>query len=66
MMGGGNVMPEALADAIVRWLDSTMQTITPMDAAHLMLRFGCVAALIGDAVYFLVTRWILTHKLNLE
>lgn len=66
MMGGGNVMPEALADAIVRWLDSTMQTITPMDAAHLMLRCCCVFALIGDAVYFLVTRWILTHKLNLE
>ena len=55
MMGGGNVMPEALADAIVRWLDSTMQTITPMDAAHLMLRCCCVFALIGDAVYFLVT-----------
>ena len=66
MMGGGNVMPEALADAIVRWLDSTMQTITPMDAAHLMLRFCCVFELISDAVYFLVTRWILTHKLNLE
>ena len=66
MMGGGNVMPEALADAIVRWLDSTMQTITPMDAAHLMLRFCCVFELIGDAVYFLVTRWILVHKLNLE
>lgn len=66
MMGGGNVMPEALADAIVRWLDSTMQTITPMDAAHLMLRCCCVFALIGDAVYFLVTRWILVHKLNLE
>ena len=66
MMGGGNVMPEALADAMVRWLDSTMQTITPMDAAHLMLRCCCVFALIGDAVYFLVTRWILTHRLNLE
>ena len=66
MMGGGNVMPEALADAIVRWLDSTMQTITPMDAAHLMLRCCCVFALIGDAVYFLMTRWILVHKLNLE
>ena len=66
MMGGGNVMPEALADAMVRWLDSTMQTITPMDAAHLMLRFCCVFELISDAVYFLVTRWILTHKLNLE
>lgn len=66
MMGAGNAMPEALADAIVRWLDSTMQTITPMDAAHLMLRCCCVFALIGDAVYFLVTRWILTHKLNLE
>lgn len=66
MMGGGNVMPEALADAIVRWLDSTMQTITPMDAAHLMLRCCCVFELISDAVYFLVTRWILTHRLNLE
>ena len=66
MMGGGNVMPEALADAMVRWLDSTMQTITPMDAAHLMLRFCCVFELISDAVYFLVTRWILVHKLNLE
>lgn len=66
MMGGGNVMPEALADAMVRWLDSTMQTITPMDAAHLMLRFCCVFELISDAVYFLVTRWILTHRLNLE
>ena len=66
MMGGGNVMPEALADAMVRWLDSTMQTITPMDAAHLMLRCCCVFALIGDAVYFLMTRWILVHKLNLE
>lgn len=66
MMGGGNVMPEALADAIVRWLDSTMQTITPMDAAHLMLRFCCVFTLLSDAVYFLVTRWILVHKLNLE
>lgn len=66
MMGGGNVMPEALADAMVRWLDSTMQTITPMDAAHLMLRCCCVFELISDAVYFLVTRWILTHRLNLE
>lgn len=66
MMGAGNAMPEALADAMVRWLDSTMQTITPMDAAHLMLRFCCVFELISDAVYFLVTRWILTHKLNLE
>lgn len=66
MMGGGNVMPEALADAMVRWLDSTMQTITPMDAAHLMLRCCCVFELISDAVYFLVTRWILVHKLNLE
>ena len=66
MMGGGNVMPEALADAIVRWLDSTMQTSTPMDAAHLMLRCCCVFELISDAVYFLVTRWILTHRLNLE
>lgn len=37
-----------------------------MGAVHLMLRFCCVAALIGDAVCFLVTRWILTHKLNLE
>lgn len=55
-------MPEALADAIVRWLDS----ITPMDAAHLMLRCCCVFELISDAVYFLVTRWILTHRLNLE
>ena len=66
MMGAGNAMPVALADAMVRWLDSTMQTITPMDAAHLMLRCCCVFALIGDAVCFLVTRWILTHRLNLE
>lgn len=40
--------------------------ITPMGAAHLMLRFCCVFALLSDAVYFLVTRWILVHKLNLE
>jgi hypothetical protein len=40
--------------------------ITPMGAAHLMLRFCCVFTLLSDAVYFLVTRWILVHKLNLE
>lgn len=66
MMGAGNAMPQALVDAVIRWLDSTMQTITPVGAAHLVLRCCCVFALIGDAVYFLVTRWILTHKLNLE
>lgn len=62
MMGGGNAVPEPFVD----WMKVWWSGITPMGAAHLMLRFCCVFALISDAVYFLVTRWILTHKLNLE
>lgn len=62
MMGAGNAMPEPVIDAMKTMLNG----ITPMGAAHLVMLFGCVAALIGDAVYFLVTRWILVHKLNLE
>ena len=62
MMGVGNAVPEPFVDLMKVWWSG----ITPMGAVHLMLRFCCVAALIGDAVCFLVTRWILTHKLNLE
>lgn len=62
MMGAGNAVPEPFVDLMKVWWSG----ITPMGAAHLMLRFCCVFALISDAVYFLVTRWILTHKLNLE
>lgn len=62
MMGGGNAVPEPFVDLMKVWWSG----ITPMGAAHLMLRFCCVFALISDAVYFLVTRWILVHKLNLE
>lgn len=62
MMGAGNAVPEPFVD----WMKVWWSGITPMGAAHLMLRFCCVFALISDAVYFLVTRWILTHKLNLE
>lgn len=62
MMGAGNAVPEPFVDLMKVWWSG----ITPMGAAHLMLRFCCVFALISDAVYFLVTRWILVHKLNLE
>lgn len=62
MMGVGNAVPEPFVD----WMKVWWSGITPMGAVHLMLRFCCVAALIGDAVCFLVTRWILVHKLNLE
>ena len=62
MTGVGNAVPQPFVD----WMKVWWSGITPMGAVHLMLRFGCVAALIGDAVCFLVTRWILTHKLNLE
>ena len=62
MMGVGNAVPQPFVD----WMKVWWSGITPMGAVHLMLRFCCVAALIGDAVCFLVTRWILTHKLNLE
>ena len=62
MMGVGNAVPQPFVD----WMKVWWSGITPMGAVHLMLRFCCVAALIGDAVYFLVTRWILVHKLNLE
>lgn len=62
VMCAGNVVPESFVDLMrVRF-----NGITPEGAAHLMLRCCCVFALIGDAVYFLVTRWILVHKLNLE
>ena len=62
MMGAGNAVPEPFVDLMKVWWSG----ITPIGAAHLMLRFCCVFALISDAVYFLVTRWILVHKLNLE
>ena len=62
MMGAGNAVPEPFVDLMKVWWSG----ITPMGAAHLMLRFCCVFALLSDAVYFLVTRWILVHKLNLE
>lgn len=62
MMGGGNAVPEPFVDLMKVWWSG----ITPMGAAHLMLRFCCVFTLLSDAVYFLVTRWILVHKLNLE
>lgn len=62
MMGAGNAVPQPFVDLMKVWWSG----ITPMGAAHLMLRFCCVFALISDAVYFLVTRWILVHKLNLE
>lgn len=62
MMGVGNAVPEPFVDLMKVWWSG----ITPMGAAHLMLRCCCVFALISDAVCFLVTRWILTHKLNLE
>ena len=58
----GNAVPEPFVD----WMKVWWSGITPMGAVHLMLRFCCAAALISDAVYFLVTRWILVHKLNLE
>ena len=62
MMGAGNAVPEPFIDLMKVWWSG----ITPMGAAHLMLRFCCVFTLLSDAVYFLVTRWILVHKLNLE
>lgn len=62
MMGAGNAVPEPFVDLMKVWWSG----ITPMGAAHLMLRFCCVFTLLSDAVYFLVTRWILVHKLNLE
>ena len=62
MMGAGNAVPQPFVDLMKVWWSG----ITPMGAAHLMLRCCCVFALISDAVYFLVTRWILVHKLNLE
>ena len=62
MMGVGNAVPEPFVDLMKVWWSG----ITPMGAAHLMLRFCCVFTLLSDAVYFLVTRWILVHKLNLE
>ena len=62
MMGAGNAVPEPFVDLMKVWWSG----ITPMGAAHLMLRFCCVFALLSDAVYFLVTRWILVHKLILE
>lgn len=62
MAGVGNAAPQPFVD----WMKVWWSGITPMDAAHLMLRFCCVFALLSDAVYFLVTRWILVHKLNLE
>lgn len=62
MMGAGNAVPEPFVDLMKVWWSD----ITPMGAAHLMLRFCCVFTLLSDAVYFLVTRWILVHKLNLE
>ncbi len=55
-------VPEPFVDLMKVWWSG----ITPMGAAHLMLRFCCVFTLLSDAVYFLVTRWILVHKLNLE
>ena len=62
MMGVGNAVPQPFVDLMKVWWSG----ITPMGAAHLMLRFCCVFTLLSDAVYFLVTRWILVHKLNLE
>ena len=62
MMGVGNAVPQPFVD----WMKVWWSGITPMGAAHLMLRFCCVFTLLSDAVYFLVTRWILVHKLNLE
>ena len=62
MMGAGNALPQPVINA----MKTVFNGITPMGAVHLVLVFGCVVALIGDAVYFLVTRWILVHKLNLE
>lgn len=62
MMGAGNAVPEPFVDLMKVWWSG----ITPIGAAHLMLRFCCVFTLLSDAVYFLVTRWILVHKLNLE
>lgn len=62
MMGVGNAVPQPFVD----WMKVWWSGITPIGAAHLMLRCCCVFALISDAVYFLVTRWILVHKLNLE
>lgn len=62
MMGAGNALPQPFVDLMKVWFNG----ITPMGAVHLVLVFGCVVALIGDAVYFFVTRWILVHKLNLE
>lgn len=62
MMGAGNAVPEPFVDLMKVWWSG----ITPMGAAHLMLRFCCVFTLLSDTVYFLVTRWILVHKLNLE
>ena len=62
MMGAGNAVPQPFVDLMKVWFNG----ITPAGAAHLVLLFCCAAALIGDAVYFLATRWILVHKLNLE
>lgn len=62
MMGVGNAVPQPFVD----WMKVWWSGITPIGAAHLMLRFCCVFTLLSDAVYFLVTRWILVHKLNLE
>lgn len=62
MTGVGNAVPEPFVD----WMKVWWSGITPIGAAHLMLRFCCVFTLLSDAVYFLVTRWILVHKLNLE
>ena len=62
MMGAGNVVPESFV-AVMRTM---WNGITPEGAMHLILLCGSAAALIGDAVYFFATRWILAHKLNLE
>ncbi len=62
MMGAGNALPEPVINA----MRTAFNGITPEGAMHLVLLFGCAVALISDAVYFLVTRWILVHKLNLE
>lgn len=62
MMGAGNVMPEAFVNLMKHMLNG----ITPTGALHLAMLSICAVILVKNVVYFLVTRWILVHKLNLE
>ncbi len=60
------IVTSAISIAAVIKPDSFFATVTPKDMLNLVFSGGLVLNLIFAAIYFIITNYILSHKLNLE